>query len=137
MFIFIGYFENIDILYVTDSNLTLSFLSWWLYVKATLDVLFHQEKVCAMRRSLYFGVWKTRLLNKLDTCFWKRKQPSLPRMSMDSINFFCRGRWNRKLELSQKVMNNPCATWERGLLFDLDLEPTLVNYRHCASSHHS
>ena len=49
-------------------------------------------------------------------------------------NFFCRGRWNCKLELSQKVMNTPCATWERGLIFYLDLEPTLVKHRHCTFS---
>jgi len=23
-------------------------------------------------------------------------------------------------------MNTPCATWEKGLIFDIDLEPTLV-----------
>jgi len=45
---------------------------------------------------------------------------------MESI--FCRGRWNRNLELSQKVMNTPCATWEKGLIFYLDLEPTLVKH---------
>ena len=32
-------------------------------------------------------------------------------MALDGINLFCRGRWNRKLELSQKVMSTPCATW--------------------------
>jgi len=37
--------------------------------------------------------------------------------STSGINFFCRGRWNRKLELSQKVMNTPYATWERELIF--------------------
>jgi len=51
--------------------------------------------------------------------------------------FFCRGRWNHKLELSQKVMNTPCATWESWLIFNLDLEPTLVKHRHCTLSHHS
>jgi len=58
-----------------------------------------------------------------------------PCMSLDGINFFCRGRLNRNLELTQKVMNTPCATWERGLIFDL--EPTLVKHRHCTSCDHS
>ena len=35
------------------------------------------------------------------------------------------------------VMNTPCATWTRGLIFDLDLEPTLVKHKHITLTHHS
>jgi len=45
-------------------------------------------------------------------------------------SYFCRGRWNRKQELSQLVMNTPCATWKRGLIVYLDLEPNLVKHKH-------
>jgi len=60
-----------------------------------------------------------------------------PRMSLDGINFYCRGRWTHKLELSQKLMNTPCATSEWGLIFYLDLEPTFFKHRNCTSSNHS
>jgi len=88
-----------------------------------LDISFHQIHPRHDRR--LGGIGRVVPIGLPPVCHW-----------MESI-FFCRGKWNRKLELSQKVMNTPCATWERGLIFYLDLEPTLVKHRHCTSSYHS
>jgi len=84
--------------------------------------------------SVLWSIFLLKLCLNLDGCFRKRKESCLPPYVTGWNQFFCRGRWNRKLELSQKVMNTPCATWENGLIFYLDIEQTLVKHRHCTLS---
>ena len=99
---------------------------------ACLHTIHHNQGVYAILSTKGIITSKTRrvlsemkAIMSLPVCHW-----------MESI-FFCRVWWNRNLELSQKVMNTQCATWERGFIFDLDLEQTLVKHRHCTSCDHS